>query len=201
MCTSGGFSDIIGKNRNVTRGVKVEVGTEVSIDLYTIIEYGSPSEGRQRSAGKYAQIHRSHDQPQGGAGRCTRARRKLEKEKRECRPTWEHERQSLLKVPRIKARGQRREKRGKDAPAPVEEAPAEAPVATVAAEEAPAEAPAETPEQLDPSAEEKAPAQDEPAAEATVQPAADVPSEEPAPAPVEEKPKTTRKTTRRTRKE
>lgn len=43
MCTSGGFSDIIGKNRNVTRGVKAEVGTEeVSIDLYAIIEYGQP---------------------------------------------------------------------------------------------------------------------------------------------------------------
>lgn len=43
MCTSGGFGDIISKNRNITRGVKVEVGTEeVSIDLYTIIEYGQP---------------------------------------------------------------------------------------------------------------------------------------------------------------
>lgn len=43
MCTSGGFGDIIGKNRNVTRGVKAEVGTEeVSIDLYAIIEYGQP---------------------------------------------------------------------------------------------------------------------------------------------------------------
>ena len=43
MVTSGGFGDIIGKNRNITRGVKVEVGTEeVSVDLYTIIEYGQP---------------------------------------------------------------------------------------------------------------------------------------------------------------
>lgn len=43
MCTSGGFGDIISKNRNITRGVKVEVGTEeVSVDLYTIIEYGQP---------------------------------------------------------------------------------------------------------------------------------------------------------------
>jgi len=44
MCTSGGFSDIIsGRNRNVTRGVKVEVGTEeASIDLYIVVEYGSP---------------------------------------------------------------------------------------------------------------------------------------------------------------
>lgn len=43
MVTSGGFGDIIGKNRNITRGVKVEVGTEeVSIDLYAIVEYGQP---------------------------------------------------------------------------------------------------------------------------------------------------------------
>ena len=37
---SGG---ILGKNRNVTKGVKVEVGTEeVSVDLYMVIEYGQP---------------------------------------------------------------------------------------------------------------------------------------------------------------
>ena len=43
MVTAGGFGDIISKNRNITRGVKVEVGTqEVSVDLYTIVEYGQP---------------------------------------------------------------------------------------------------------------------------------------------------------------
>lgn len=43
MVTTGGFGDIIGKNRNITRGVKVEVGTEeVSVDLYTLVEYGQP---------------------------------------------------------------------------------------------------------------------------------------------------------------
>lgn len=43
MCTSGGLGEIISKNRNITRGVKVEVGIEeVSIDLYVIIEYGQP---------------------------------------------------------------------------------------------------------------------------------------------------------------
>lgn len=43
MVTSGGFGDIIGKNRNITRGVKVEVGTqEVSVDLFTMVEYGKP---------------------------------------------------------------------------------------------------------------------------------------------------------------
>lgn len=43
MVTTGGLSEIISKNRNITRGVKVEVGTEeVSVDLYTIVEYGQP---------------------------------------------------------------------------------------------------------------------------------------------------------------
>lgn len=36
-------SGLKGKNRNVTRGVKVEVGTEeVSVDLYLNVEYGTP---------------------------------------------------------------------------------------------------------------------------------------------------------------
>lgn len=41
MCNvSGG---ILGKNKNITKGVKVEVGTEeVSCDLYVIVEYGKP---------------------------------------------------------------------------------------------------------------------------------------------------------------
>ena len=43
MCTSGGLADILGRNRNITRGVKVEIGTEeASVDLYVIIEYGQP---------------------------------------------------------------------------------------------------------------------------------------------------------------
>ena len=202
MCTSGGFSDIIGKNRNVTRGVKVEVGTEeVSIDLYTIIEYGQPiqkvasevQENVRKSieAMTSLKVVRVDVHVQGVS---------FEKEKREVQTNLENvKRQSLPESSEDKKHEDKKDskKRGKDAPAPVEEAPAEAPVAAVVAEEAPAEAP----EQLDPSVEEKAPAQDEPAAEATAEPAADVPSEELAPAPAEEKPKTTRKTTRRTRKE
>ena len=36
-------SNILNKNRNVTRGVKVEMGTEeVAVDLYVIVEYGTP---------------------------------------------------------------------------------------------------------------------------------------------------------------
>ena len=43
MCISGGLSDIIGRNRSITRGVKVEVvGEDVSVELYIVAEYGSP---------------------------------------------------------------------------------------------------------------------------------------------------------------
>ena len=43
MCVSGGFSEILGRNKNITRGVKVEVGSqEAAVDLYIIVEYGKP---------------------------------------------------------------------------------------------------------------------------------------------------------------
>lgn len=43
MCTSGGISEVFGRNKNITKGVKVEIGTEeASVDLYLVIEYGTP---------------------------------------------------------------------------------------------------------------------------------------------------------------
>ena len=51
MCASGGISDILGRNRNITRGVKVELGSEeTSVDLYVIIEYGTPIQKAARDA-------------------------------------------------------------------------------------------------------------------------------------------------------
>ncbi len=42
MCSVSG-GNLLSKNRNVTRGVKVEIGTEeVAVDLYVIMEYGTP---------------------------------------------------------------------------------------------------------------------------------------------------------------
>ncbi|MBR3106217.1 MAG: Asp23/Gls24 family envelope stress response protein [Clostridia bacterium] len=43
MSVSGGISDIWGRNKNITKGVKVEVGSqEAAVDLYIIVEYGKP---------------------------------------------------------------------------------------------------------------------------------------------------------------
>lgn len=42
MCPVGGI-DILGRSKNVTKGVKVEIGTEeASVDLYINVEYGTP---------------------------------------------------------------------------------------------------------------------------------------------------------------
>ena len=41
MCSVN--SNILSKNRNVTRGVRVEIGTEeAAVDLYVVVEYGTP---------------------------------------------------------------------------------------------------------------------------------------------------------------
>lgn len=43
MSVSGGIGDIWGRNKNITKGVKVEVGSqEAAVDLYIIVEYGKP---------------------------------------------------------------------------------------------------------------------------------------------------------------
>ncbi len=43
MSVTGGIGDIWGRNKNITKGVKVEVGSqEAAVDLYIIVEYGKP---------------------------------------------------------------------------------------------------------------------------------------------------------------
>ena len=43
MCSGGGITDVFGRNKNITRGVKVELGTEeAAVDIYLIIEYDTP---------------------------------------------------------------------------------------------------------------------------------------------------------------
>jgi len=43
MSVTGGISDIWTRNKNITKGVKVEVGSqEASVDLFIIVEYGKP---------------------------------------------------------------------------------------------------------------------------------------------------------------
>lgn len=44
MCTaSTGINDVFSRNKNITKGVKVDVGTEeVSVDVYLNVEYGVP---------------------------------------------------------------------------------------------------------------------------------------------------------------
>ena len=51
MSPTSGISDILGRNRNITRGVKVEIGPEeASVDLYIIVEYGTPIQQASRDA-------------------------------------------------------------------------------------------------------------------------------------------------------
>jgi uncharacterized alkaline shock family protein YloU len=43
MSVTGGIGDIWGRNKNITKGVKAEVGSqEAAIDIYMIVEYGKP---------------------------------------------------------------------------------------------------------------------------------------------------------------
>ena len=43
MCSSGGMTEFFTRNKNITKGVKVEIGSEeASVDLYVVVEYGTP---------------------------------------------------------------------------------------------------------------------------------------------------------------
>ncbi len=43
MCSGGGITEVFGRNKNITKGVRVELGTEeAAVDIYLIVEYGTP---------------------------------------------------------------------------------------------------------------------------------------------------------------
>ena len=43
MCSGGGITEVFGRNKNITKGVKVDLGTEeAAVDIYLVVEYGTP---------------------------------------------------------------------------------------------------------------------------------------------------------------
>ena len=173
MCTSGGIGDIISRNRNVTRGIRIEMGgEEVSIDIYAIVEYGQP-------------IQKVALEVQENVRKAIESMTGLHVVKVDVHVqgvSFEKENAAIeaSKTPAIEA-PKPAKKKSRKAPAPAQEAaPAEKP----AAEEAPAEAPAE-PET--PAAEEAAPAAEPEAQPAEAPAETDAAPEEPE-APAEEAP-------------
>ena len=173
MVTSGGIGDIISRNRNITRGIKVEMGgEEVSIDIYAIVEYGQP-------------IQKVALEVQENVRKAIESMTGLHVVKVDVHVqgvSFEKENAAIeaSKTPAIEA-PKPAKKKSRKAPAPAQEAaPAEKP----AAEEAPAEAPAE-PET--PAAEEAAPAAEPEAQPAEAPAEAEAAPQEPE-APAEEAP-------------
>ncbi len=173
MVTSGGIGDIISRNRNITRGIKVEMGgEEVSIDIYAIVEYGQP-------------IQKVALEVQENVRKAIESMTGLHVVKVDVHVqgvSFEKENAAIeaSKTPAIEA-PKPAKKKSRKAPAPAQEAaPAEKP----AAEEAPAEAPAE-PET--PATEEAAPAAEPEAQPAEAPAETDAASQEPE-TPAEEAP-------------
>ena len=173
MVTSGGIGDIISRNRNITRGIKVEMGgEEVSIDIYAIVEYGQPI---QKVALEVPENVRKAIESMTGLHVV-----KVDVHVQGVSFEKENAAIEASKTPAIEA-PKPAKKKSRKAPAPAQEAaPAEKP----AAEEAPAEAPAE-PET--PAAEEAAPAAEPEAQPAEAPAETDAAPQEPE-APAEEAP-------------
>lgn len=177
MCVSGGIGEILGRNRNITRGVKVEVGSqEAAVDLYTVVEYGYPiqkvasdvQENVRKALESLTGLHvvRVDVHVQGVS---------FEKEKQAAQSNLEAGRSAgvLTEAP---AEAKPEEK-------PAEEKPTEQPEkeAQEPATEAPAQEPETAAEEAEAGAEAPAPeaaAEEEPAKEATPEA---VPEEKPAP--------------------
>lgn len=156
MCNVGG-SGILNKNRNITRGVKVEIGTEeASVDLYVIVEYGTPiqkaahdaQEGVRKAIESMTGLHvvRVDVHVQGVS---------FEKEKKQVQTGLEAARNTPsladMQSENEEKAEEKAEEKPEPKPEPAQEEPAETPVP--AEEPAPAETPAEPAEPAGPAAE------------------------------------------------
>ncbi len=192
MCVSGGFGEILGRNRNITKGVKVEVGSqEAAVDLYIVVEYGKPiqkvagevQENVRKALESLTGLHvvRVDVHVQGVS---------FEKEKKAAMSSIEAANHPVLAAPQAEPVPEvpaPEEKKAEEAPVPETEKAEDIPAPEA---EAPADAPADAP--AEPAGEESEPAPAE-AAEA------EKPAEE-APAAEEEKPETPQKKRPRGRK-
>ena len=164
MVTAGGLGEIISKNRNITRGVKVEVGTEeVSVALYTIVEYGQPiqkvatevQENVRKSIESMTGLHVvSVDVHVQGVS--------FEKEKRDIQNRLEAANIPALDSPDTDKKSRRDKKQDKAPPKQETEQAAEVTPAPVEEPEKPAEN-AEASLDKEPAAAEEAPAAEAPA--------------------------------------
>ena len=186
MCVSGGIGEILGRNRNITRGVKVEVGSqEAAVDLYTIVEYGYPiqkvasdvQENVRKALESLTGLHvvRVDVHVQGVS---------FEKEKQAAQSNLEAGRSAgvLTEAP-AEAKPEEKPAEEKPAEAKPEEKPTEQPEkeAQEPATEAPAQEPETAAEEAEAGAEAPAPEaapEEEPAKEAAPEA---VPEEKPAP--------------------
>ena len=182
MCVSGGIGEILGRNRNITRGVKVEVGSqEAAVDLYTMVEYGYPiqkvasdvQENVRKALESLTGLHvvRVDVHVQGVS---------FEKEKQAAQSNLEAGRSAgvLTEAP-AEAKPEEKPAEEKPAEAKPEEKPTEQPEkeAQEPAAEAPAQEPETAAEEAEAGAEAPAP-EEEPAPEAVPEA---VPEEKPAP--------------------
>ncbi|MBR6185244.1 MAG: Asp23/Gls24 family envelope stress response protein [Clostridia bacterium] len=153
MCVSGGFSEILGRNKNITRGVKVEVGSqEAAVDLYVIVEYGKPfqklaaevQENVRKALESLTGLHvvRVDVHVQGVS---------FEKEKKANQNSLEASKNPVLAAPETPAAEKAEAKPEEAQEALSEEKPEETP--QIAAEEKPEEAPAAPEEEEKPADE------------------------------------------------
>lgn len=170
MCVSGGFGEILGRNRNITKGVKVEVGSqEAAVDLYIVVEYGKPiqkvagevQENVRKALESLTGLHvvRVDVHVQGVS---------FEKEKKAAMNSIEAANNPVLAAPQpepVPEAPAPEEKAAEEVPVPEPEKAEEAPAETETPADAPAEEASEPAPASEEAAEEEKPAEETPAAE------------------------------------